>query len=358
MTNPARSLDPLPGLGANDLDARPTLRRRLPDVGRIGARRLLIVLDVAAILVIVGTFAQVAPPELLFHVVFVILTAEAFVYGRRICLERIVAVSVALVVYASLPTLGVEVAPLELTEWPLMFTIAVLVAWMADREQSVGRRYASLYRETRDRLVRAQEEERGRLARDLHDGLGQTLTALTLNLDAASSTADADGRAEDLARAGELAREAIDDTRRIAERVRPPRLAERGLASALQSMASAPGGRVEVAIGRDADVRLMSADTELETYRIAQEAVRNAIDHADARHIRLSLDRRPTGLWLGVVDDGRGFDPRTVDPRRLGIVGMRERAAAIGATLRIESATGHGTHVSLTIPGSTDMAVG
>lgn len=358
MTNPARSIDPPPRLGSNDLDVRPTLLRGLPGVRRIGAGRLLVVLDLAAILVIVSTFAQVGPPELLFHVVFVILTAEAFVYGRRISLERIAAVSVALIAYASLPSLGVDVAPLELTEWPLMFTIAVLVAWMADREQSVGRRYASLYRETRDRLVRAQEEERGRIARDLHDGLGQTLTALSLNLDAASSTTEAGSRADDLIRAGHLAREAIDDTRRIAERVHPPRLAERGLASALQSMASAPGGRVQVEIGPDADLRVLSADTELETYRIAQEAVRNAVDHADAQHIRLSLDRRSTGLRLVVVDDGQGFDPATVDPRRLGIVGMRERAAAIGATFRIESAPGRGTWVRLAIPETPGMSAG
>lgn len=349
MTNPARPV----GLGSQlGLDAIGDRHRPARDrqIRRIGARRLLVALDLAAALVIVATFAQLAPPELLFHVVFVILTAEAFAFGRRICLERITAVSIALVVYASLPAFGVDVEPLELTEWPLMFTIAVLVAWMADREQTVGRRYARLYRETRDRLVRAQEEERGRLARDLHDGIGQTLTALSLTLDAATTTADGTAKHDDLIRAGELAREAIDEARRVAERVHPPRLTERGLASTLQAMASAPGGLVDVAVGPGTDIRLTSADTELEAYRIIQEAVRNAIDHAEAARIQVSISRRGPDLHLEVDDDGRGFDPKDVDPGRLGLIGMRERAAAIGADLRVDSAPGRGTRVRLAIP--------
>ena len=80
---------------------------------------------------------------------FVILIGEAFVFGRRICLQRIGAVSIALIAYAVLPVAGVRLDPLELSEWPLMFAIAILVAWMADHDQTVGRRYAGLYRETR-----------------------------------------------------------------------------------------------------------------------------------------------------------------------------------------------------------------
>jgi signal transduction histidine kinase len=319
-------------------------------LGRTARRRLLVVLDLAAVLVVAATFAQLGPPELLFHVVFVILTAEAFVFGRRITLQRIVALSVALVVYASLPSLGIPADPLELTEWPLMFTIAVIVAWMADREQSVGLRYAGLYRETRDRLVRAQEEERGRIARDLHDGIGQTLTALTLTLDALASEDDPAGSAHDLARARELAGEAIDDTRQIAEGIRPPRLAERGLASALLAMASTPGGQVDVTVEPGSDRRFRPVGAELETYRIAEEAVRNAVRHAAATRIAVSLARTPGGLRLEVVDDGVGFERTAVHPRRLGIVGMRERAEAIGANLEIVSAPARGTHVRLSIP--------
>ena len=348
MTNPLHSVgvaSPLEPAVLDDRSALRTIRKRLDQIGQ---RRLLIVLDLAAILVVGATFAQVGPPELLFHVVFVILTAEAFIFGRRICLQRLAAVSVALLYYASLPLNGAVVQPLDLTEWPLMFAIAVLVAWMADREQSVGRRYAGLYRETRDRLVRAQEEERGRIARDLHDGIGQTLAALTLTLDAASTGSETE-TAIAVDRSRELAREALADTRLAAERIRPRRLAERGLASALRAMTSTPGGQVAVAIGPGADVRL-PAEAELDTYRIAQEAVRNAIQHASAGHIAVSLSRTVSGLRLEVVDDGIGFDRTSVDPQRLGIVGMSERADAIGGELRVGTAAGEGTRITLTIP--------
>ena len=114
-------------------------------------------------------------------------------------------------------------------------------------------------------------------------------------------------------------------------------------------MTSTPGGQVAVTIGPGADVRLRS-DAELEVYRIAQEAVRNAIQHASASTIAVSLTRTPGGLCLEVVDDGAGFDRSSVDPRRLGIVGMGERAAAIGGELEIDTANGEGTSIRLTIP--------
>lgn len=324
---------------------------------RLGRRRLLVLLDVAAAAVVAATFAQLGPPELLFHVVFVILTAEAFLYGRRISFQRIAAVTVSLVAYAGLPALGLRVDSLELTEWPLMFTIAVLVAWMADREQSAARRYAGLYREARDRLVRAQEEERARIARDLHDGIGQTLTALSLTLDAASAGEGVPVAAQ-LVRARDLAREAIDETRLAAEQVRPPRLAERGLAAALRSLGSPAGAPVVVAVDVGAEGRLLSPDAELELFRIAQEAVRNALRHADARRIEVSLTAARSALVLEVVDDGSGFDPAAVDPRRLGLVGMAERADAAGGELRVSAAPGRGTRVRVAVPTAAIEAEG
>jgi signal transduction histidine kinase len=356
MTNRLHPIGLIAPLDPGVLDDRSALRSIRTRLERIGQRRLLIVLDLAAILVVAATFAQLGAPELLFHVVFVILTVEAFIFGRRICLQRLAVVSVALLYYASLPLNGAKVQPLDLTEWPLMFAIAVLVAWMADREQSVGRRYAGLYRETRDRLVRAQEEERGRIARDLHDGIGQTLTALTLTLDAAAS-GDPAATAPAIARSRELARDALADTRLAAERIRPPRLAERGLASALRAMSSPAGGPVQVTIGPGSEVRI-PAEAEVDAYRIAEEAVRNAIQHASASGIRVALTRMSNGLRLEVADDGAGFDRSTVDPRRLGIVGMGERAAAIGADLEVDSAIGRGTRVRLTIPANLLEPVG
>ena len=353
MTNPSRSIGLDVPLGPTEHAGRSPLATVRPQLRRIGHRRLLIVLDLATAVVVAATFAQLAAPELLFHAAFVILTAEAFLYGRRICLQRVGLLSVALLAYAAMPSVGVPLAPLELTEWPLMFAIAVLVAWMADREQSLGRRYAGLYRETRDRLVRAQEEERGRTAGELHDGIGQTLTALTLTLDAAATATDPGDAERDLDRARELVREAIRDTRQIAERVRPPRLAERGLASALRAMALLPGVPIEVTVGPGADVHIQPPDAELEAYRVVQEAVRNAIHHAHARRISVAMQRTAADLRLEVADDGVGFVPTAGHPGRLGIIGMRERAEAIGGSLDIASAPGRGTRITLTLPTTT-----
>ncbi len=358
MTNPSQSIALAVPLVPPEHGERFLLRTVRSQLERVGRRRLLVMLDIATALVVAATFMQLAAPELLFHIAFVVLTAEAFLYGRRICLQRVAALSVALLAYAAVPSIGIPLQPLELTEWPLMFTIAVLVAWMADREQSVARRYAGLYRETRDRLVRAQEEERGRTARELHDGIGQTLTALTLTMDAAAMATDPRDADQDLDRARELVRKAIDDTRQVAERVRPPRLAERGLASALRAMGSTAGVPIEIAVGPGAEVHIEPPEAELETYRIVQEALRNALHHAQARRIRIAMDRTDAHLRLEVSDDGIGFVPSAVRPGRLGIIGMQERAEAIGGDLEIASRPDRGTRVTLTLPEVSGPASG
>jgi signal transduction histidine kinase len=348
VINPLARLEPAESRSLPAFSDHSRLESVRAFVERLGRARLLIALDLAAVAVIGATFAQVGPPELLFHVAFVILVAEAFIFGRRICLQRIAAVSIALVAYAVLPIVGFPEEPLELSEWPLMFTIAVLVAWMADREQNVGRRYAALYRATRDRLVRAQEEERGRIARDLHDGVAQTLTALALTLDSTEGR-DTEASRPAIERSRELAREALADTRLAAERIRPPRLAEHGLSGVLRSMASPPGGRITVDVEPAAGVRL-AADVELDAYRIAEEAIRNAVRHSSASRIAVTLDRRDDRLRLAVTDDGVGFERGQIDIHRLGLVGMAERADALSGVLRVESTVGQGTRVTLTVP--------
>lgn len=326
------------------------LRARLQ---RIGLGRILIALDGIALLLVAATYLQLGPPELLFHGVFVVLTIDAFVFGRRVTYWRIAASSVAMLGYVLLPALEREIAPLDLTEWPLMFAIAILVATMADRERGAVRRYARLYRNARERLVTAEEQERSRLSRDLHDGLGQTLTALSLALEAAGSS-DERNQLGQLRRARRLTSMALVDVRATAERIRPPRLEERGLASALRQMAATCGAPVELDVDRRA-AQGMPAETVLEVFRIGQEALSNALRHAAASHIRMRLATIPGragGLLLEVSDDGGGFDPANVGPRRLGLAGMRERAATIGATLGVQTAVGRGTRLTLLVPSS------
>ncbi len=338
--------------------ARRGLRRRAEDsfalraLGHVGRRRALVALDVLATVIVVATFAQLGPPELLFHAVFVVLTIEAFAYGRRVCFQRIAAATIALVVYAQLPGLGLEVDALDLTEWPLMFAIVVLVAWMADREQSAIRRYRGLYRRARERLITAEEEERRRLARDIHDGVGQTLTAASLTLDALAGDLHEPDAPRHLARARELTATALAETRAAAERIRPPRLVERGLASALHELALRCGVPVVAELDPAAGAAL-GPDRMLEVFRIGQEALGNAVRHGGGE-IRMRLRSETAGVLLEVSDGGAGFDPDLVDPHALGLSGMRERAAAIGARLTISAASGSGTEIRLRVPVPAD----
>ena len=132
--------------------------------------------------------------EFLFHCVFVLLVLHAFLFGLRGTLLRIGLVSVPLLLYADARAFGLDMPPLELTEWPLMFVIAALVAWMAEKRASTSRRYATLFRSASERLLTVEEDERRRIAGELHDGVGQVLTALTLTLDAAGAETDASDR--------------------------------------------------------------------------------------------------------------------------------------------------------------------
>jgi len=314
-------------------------------------RRVQLALDAAMVLVALLIVGQVAPPELLFHVIFVALVLHAFLFGLADTLWRIGIVSVALLGYEAAPQLGVPFQSMDLTEWPLMFVIAVLVAWMADRRATTARLYASLFRGASDRLLAVQEDERRRFARELHDGVGQTLTALTLALDA---TAAGRGRSEAgarLASARRLAEDALLETHDLAERLRPARLEQIGLAGAVRDLGGRVGLPVRVEIGPGAsETGLLDPDAAAEVYRIVQEALANAARHSGAPLARVVLATRDGVLRVVVDDEGQGFDPADVRETGLGLAGMRERAALLGAHLRVESAPGRGTRIALEVP--------
>ncbi|MFD7772299.1 HAMP domain-containing sensor histidine kinase [Streptomyces sp. NPDC059787] len=197
------------------------------------------------------------------------------------------------------------------------------------------------------RALSAQEAERRRVARELHDEVGQSLTAVLLQLKRAADHAPPDLR-EELRQVQETTRAGLEEIRRIARRLRPGVLDELGLASALKALATEFGGPgLSVQHCLDGDLPELDRETELVIYRVAQEGLTNTARHARARRAELALRRAPGGVELRVRDDGRGIG---VTPEGAGIRGMRERALLVGARLTVDRATDGGTEVRLAVP--------
>ncbi|MCR6491119.1 histidine kinase [Cellulomonas sp. P24] len=199
--------------------------------------------------------------------------------------------------------------------------------------------------------------ERQRLARELHDSVSQALFSMTLHARTAERRLEPLGPGADLARAEvhrlqELTRGALAEMRALIFELRPDALAEEGLGSALTKQAAAMAAREQVAIPVNAPTtRLpLSADAEEHLYRIALEAMHNALKHAHPSRIGVRLSVGPAGVDLLVDDDGLGFDPAVEHPGHLGLGTMRDRARSLGGSMRIESAPGSGTQVHVNVP--------
>jgi signal transduction histidine kinase len=317
-------------------------------------------LDLAGIGFIGLAFARTAfSAELLFHCVFTLLVLHAFLFGLRGTLLRIGLASIPLLLYADAKAFGLEEPPLELTEWPLMFVIATLVAWMAERRNSTSRRYATLFRSASERLLTVEEDERRRIAGELHDGVGQVLTALTLTLDAAGAEPDPAIARRRIAAARGMADAALAGTRDLSHRIRPTRLEERGLVAAVRDLASQSGFPIVVhADHASRDRNLLGATATVEVYRIVQEALANAAHHSGAPRARVSITRQDQRLTVVVADEGRGFDPGDVPESGSGLAGMLERSRLVGGQLSIESAPDAGTRVTVSLPTAPATVAG
>jgi two-component system sensor histidine kinase UhpB len=198
----------------------------------------------------------------------------------------------------------------------------------------------------------AQEEERARVARDLHDEVNQSLTGLLLRLEAAREAAPPELEPE-LAETKALANQAMRELLSLARQLRPTALDDLGLAAAIAGLVERLGeGEIETTIEVAGDFSDLSDDQQLVVYRVAQEALSNAARHSGAAHVAVTLRRGPEGVELTVADDGRGF-AFAESERGLGIGGMRERALLIEGELTLESRPGAGTTVRLTIPAES-----
>ncbi|MFE8016947.1 sensor histidine kinase [Streptomyces antibioticus] len=198
------------------------------------------------------------------------------------------------------------------------------------------------------RVLLAQEAERRRIAQELHDEVGQSMTAILLVLGRAADDAPEPLRAQ-LHQAQEITRGSLDEVRRLVRRLRPGVLEDLGLVSALTSLTHDFATHTGLHVVRrfDADLPALDPEAELVLYRVAQESLTNTARHADAGRVDVSLRGAGEAMVLEIADDGRGTE---VACEGAGIRGMRERALLAGATLDITSTPGTGTRIRLTTP--------
>jgi two-component system sensor histidine kinase UhpB len=208
-------------------------------------------------------------------------------------------------------------------------------------------------RESAHRALAAQEAERLRIARELHDEVGQTLTAVALRAERAAGEppAQAGAQAQALREIVETVHRSLDDVRRIARELRPEALDDLGLIDALISLCLRMERQGDRRVLRELQgpMPALSPEVELVIYRVAQEALTNAFRHAEASQVRVALERTQEDVVvLCVTDDGRGL-PTPMPARVTGLAGMRERAILIGGMIEIHSPPGAGVEVRLTV---------
>ncbi len=203
--------------------------------------------------------------------------------------------------------------------------------------------------ESGQRALSAQESERLRIARGLHDEIGQTMTGVLLQLKRIADEAPSPLR-EELVETQEAIRVGLDEARRIARELRPDALEHLGLVSALTALATTFSERSGLQVERrfDSDLPRLEPEVELAVYRIAQESLTNVARHADASHVELELTHGSGSVVLRVLDDGRGMNGGGHPGG--GLRGMRERALMLGGALAIKASPAGGVEVRLEVP--------
>lgn len=226
----------------------------------------------------------------------------------------------------------------------VMVAVGTLALVLGEEQRALAQRTAQL-EQLSALLLTAQEEERRRISRELHDDAGQMLTALKIQL-------DLEGRAEPSARVADV----LARIRGMSELLRPRALDDLGLAPALRAHVEdfTRRTRIDVALELDDEATGWPPDVALTLYRVAQEALTNVARHSGARHAWVRLARRHEEGRLVVEDDGRGM-LSGLEPN-LGLLGMRERVGAAGGTLRLETAATGGLRVEALVPIGNDVA--
>jgi signal transduction histidine kinase len=226
-----------------------------------------------------------------------------------------------------------------------------LAEWFGQRVAVAVDLSQRVQRDALRRVVAAQELERKRLARELHDETGQALTSILLGLRALEDADDVDRLHATAAGLRELTVQTLQDVRRLAVELRPSALDDFGLVPAIERLVE--GFREQTGLVVDFEARIdgrLPGELETALYRIVQEALTNVMKHARARHVSLLVTRQDSKVVAVMEDDGRGFSPGDVGVGGLGLLGMRERLALLDGTLMIESTPGAGTTLVAEVP--------
>jgi signal transduction histidine kinase len=334
--------------GVRAIAARGPIHRLLqvPLLGKLAGANLLIV--ASALLSVAAARRGLAPG------------AEVEILGITLGLSLVV--SFALVYVALRPLSDLETTAARLAAGDLDARVPSSV--LADRNMvRVGSTLnALLDRLSEDRarlhrlaaqVISVQDEERARVARELHDSTAQILAAIMLQLGVAARESSSPALDARIATLRELAAEALEEVRSLSHTMHPRVLDDLGLPAALEWIARQT--REQEAFDVDViadDGASIPAPLASVLYRIAQEALRNAGRHAGAEHVEIFLRRAPGSATLEVRDDGRGFDVRRAEERRpgMGLFSMRERVGLVNGSLVVESTPGRGTRVVATVP--------
>lgn len=341
-----------PGAGLRGL-ARRVLS--VPLLGKLAGANVLIVV---AALIGVGTEQRLDTPGSVVSVLGIALGAS-FV------------VNLALVYVALRPLSDLESAAARVSDGDMESRVPP--SMLADRDIArVGSTLnALLDRLTEDRarvrrlaaqVISAQDEERARVARELHDSTAQILTAVMLQLGAAAHESNSLALDASFATLRELVAEALEEVRSLSHTMHPRVLDDLGLAAALEWLARQTRSQepFDVQVTAQDGASQIPAPLASVLYRVAQESLRNAARHADARHVRILLRRERAAATLEVEDDGRGFDVKGAEERRpgMGLFSMRERVALVNGRFNVTSAPGRGTRVTASVPVAHGEGVG
>jgi len=205
-------------------------------------------------------------------------------------------------------------------------------------------------RDLGSRLLKAQDSERARIARELHDDISQQLALLAIDLELLNVPGQPEGgtlAAEALERAQTIAKSVHD----LSHRLHPAKLRLIGLVAAVQALQrelSRPD--LSIVVAHDDVPQALSPELTLCLYRVVQEALHNAIKYSEARRVLIDLHGGPAGIDVTIADDGAGFDVDCAWGTGLGLISMRERVEAVGGTLKIDSQPGAGTRVQIAAP--------